>query len=222
MGAKRAVPGRSAPYDELLLNWQKATNPAFAAKQEEKERAAAAATAARAAAAAEKAFKKKQKKAEQAAAAAAAKAAAQVQADADAWEREHGASNASFGLGSKDPNDPDADMFASGAKDAEVDVELSAVLAGLRRSTAAPKATCMPLAARPQSASFVSRSHDLLQYRTLIAHALRGRAVPSISSTSLGAQMGRALNGHPSRSVPGRGPATVNGRATNGTLKGYQ
>lgn len=29
MGAKRAVPGRSRPYDELLLDWNRAHNPNF-------------------------------------------------------------------------------------------------------------------------------------------------------------------------------------------------
>lgn len=37
MGAKRSVPGRSRPYDELLLDWQKANNPAFLAKLERRE-----------------------------------------------------------------------------------------------------------------------------------------------------------------------------------------
>ncbi|CAO1631559.1 unnamed protein product [Sympodiomycopsis kandeliae] len=37
MGAKRAVEGRSRPYDELLLEWQKANNPAFLAKLEKRE-----------------------------------------------------------------------------------------------------------------------------------------------------------------------------------------
>lgn len=222
MGAKRAVPGRSAPYDELLLKWQKATNPAFAAKLEEKERAAAAATAARAAAAEEKALKKKQKKAEQAAAAAAAKAAAQAQADADAWEREHGGTTTTSAPRARDPNDPDADMYASGAKDAEVDAELSSVLAVLRRAATTPRATCLPLAARAQSSSFVTRTHGLIQYRSLIAHALRGRpGVASGPSSSLGAQIGRVLNGHSSRIGLDRGQTPVKGRPTsiNGSLK---
>ena len=42
MGAKRHVPGRSQPYDTLLFEWQKATNPAFVARLEEKERQIAA------------------------------------------------------------------------------------------------------------------------------------------------------------------------------------
>jgi SAGA-associated factor 73 len=37
MGAKRSVPGRSRPYDDLLLEWQKANNPAFLAKLERRE-----------------------------------------------------------------------------------------------------------------------------------------------------------------------------------------
>ena len=42
MGAKRHVQGRSQPYDTLLFEWQKATNPAFVARLEEKERHIAA------------------------------------------------------------------------------------------------------------------------------------------------------------------------------------
>ncbi|PWN43061.1 SCA7-domain-containing protein [Ceraceosorus guamensis] len=42
MRAKREVPGRSQPYDDLLLEWQKAHNPNFVAKLEEKERMLAA------------------------------------------------------------------------------------------------------------------------------------------------------------------------------------
>lgn len=44
MGAKRAVQGRSKPYDELLLDWNRANNPKFVepvkkeSKQERKER----------------------------------------------------------------------------------------------------------------------------------------------------------------------------------------
>lgn len=70
MGAKRAVPGRCKPYDELLLEWQKANNPAFLAKLEKKEEE-------RAKAMEEKRVKKleKKKKKDAAAAAAAANAA---------------------------------------------------------------------------------------------------------------------------------------------------
>lgn len=44
MGAKRAVQGRSRPYDELLLEWNRLNNPNFVepvkreTKQERKER----------------------------------------------------------------------------------------------------------------------------------------------------------------------------------------
>lgn len=42
MGAKRSVQGRSKSYDDLLLEWQKANNPAFLAKLEKKEEEKAA------------------------------------------------------------------------------------------------------------------------------------------------------------------------------------
>lgn len=69
MGAKRSVPGRCKPYDELLLEWQKANNPAFLAKLEKKEEE-------RAKAMEEKRLKKLEKKKKKDAAAAAAAATA--------------------------------------------------------------------------------------------------------------------------------------------------
>ncbi len=179
MGAKRSVEGRSRPYDELLFEWQKATNPAFVAKLEEKERATAAANAAKAAAKAAKTAKKK-RKADAAAAAAAAAGAAVAAAGGDAAaiaaaEKAAYSTKANKSAASA-MEDPDADMYTLGASDADVEHELHIILEALRRANTQPRMSCAPLAVRQPNSDFVARSHRLTQYRGLIQGALRGPA----------------------------------------------
>ena len=182
MGAKRSVQGRSRPYDELLFEWQKATNPSFLAKLEEKERAAAAASAAKAAAAEEKLERKLKKKKAVAAAAQAAGAAvaaaggdaAAVAAAVKAAGKDGTGSNLKSAAATSSAEDPEADMYSQGAGDAEVEQELQAIFAALKKATTQPRMSCVPLAYRKQSSAFVSRSNRMMQYRSLIQGALRG------------------------------------------------
>ncbi|KDN44112.1 SCA7-domain-containing protein [Tilletiaria anomala UBC 951] len=201
MGAKRSVEGRSRPYDELLFEWQKATNPAFVAKLEEKERAAAEAAEQKKLKLEQKAATKKQKKASAAAAAAAAAGAAVAAAGGDAAAiaaaEKAAAKEASSGGSDKTSaaavaaaaaaaaaDDPDADMYTQGAGDSDVEHELHVILEALRRANAQPRMSCAPLAQRSQSSTFSARSHCLMQYRSLIQNALRGHSASVVADRS--------------------------------------
>lgn len=182
MGAKRAVQGRSKPYDELLLEWNRANNPNWvepvkkeskAERKERKEREKAekkrlameAAAAAgvdvnkKAAAALPGGTSKKGKKASAAAAAAAAAvtAAAHVGPTEDAYEN---------------PDDVDSE--------AEVDALVRAVRVAHNRGVIGT-----PLAVPCDTSSwFVARRERLRTCNQLLANALmppRTAAVPVVN-----------------------------------------
>lgn len=154
MGAKRAVEGRSRPYDVLLFEWQKATNPTFVAKLEEKEKATAAAKAA-ATTGAKEGKKKK---------------GGSGGGSGNAADGKNGAgpTNTS-GLGDEDP---EADMYAAGAADAEVDAELFAILTALT----AARERALPLATRGFGGMYVARAKRLRACHELLREGLRGVA----------------------------------------------
>ncbi|PWZ01390.1 SCA7-domain-containing protein [Testicularia cyperi] len=161
MGAKRAVEGRSAPYDTLLFEWQKATNPSFVAKLEEKEKAIAAAKAA-AAAAPPKEKKKKSAK--------------------DSKTKSGGGgSNATLGgaggsAGGTAPGmvvqDDDMDMFDTGADEDQMDQELFTILGAIADAAAKDRTTPLPLASRSFAGGYTSRTKRMRNLRELLREGL--------------------------------------------------
>jgi len=151
MGAKRNVPGRSQPYDTLLFEWQKATNPAFVARLEEKERAIAAA---KAAASASKERKRKG-------------AAGERRTDA-AGDRDLTSTRAE--------RDAVADMYSTGATYQEVDRELFSALHTIHMSAVRDRTTILPLATRSFAGQYTSRAKRFRVLRQFLAQGLSGTA----------------------------------------------
>ncbi|CBQ68032.1 conserved hypothetical protein [Sporisorium reilianum SRZ2] len=147
MGAKRAVEGRSTPYDTLLFEWQKATNPSFVAKLEEKEKAIAAAKAA-AAAAPPKEKKKKTVK--------------------DGKSKSGGAG----GSGGVFIEDDDMDMFDAGADEDQMDQELVSVLGAIAHGASRDRTTPLPLATRSFAGCYTSRAKRMRNLRELLREGL--------------------------------------------------
>ncbi|EST06551.1 SCA7 domain protein [Kalmanozyma brasiliensis GHG001] len=150
MGAKRAVEGRSAGYDALLFEWQKATNPSFVAKLEEKEKAIAAAKAA-AAAAPPKEKKKKSGK------------------DGKGKVISGGVNGAG---GTVFIEDDDMDMFDAGADEDQMDQELVGVLGAIANAASRDRTTPLPLATRSFAGSYTSRAKRMRNLRELLREGL--------------------------------------------------
>lgn len=159
MGAKRAVEGRSAPYDTLLFEWQKATNPSFVAKLEEKEKAIAAAKAAAAAAPPKEKKKKgvKDGKAKSGAAGAGAAGAGPAGTAGGA---------AAF------IEDDDKDMFDAGADEDQMEQELMAVLGSVAHAASRDRTMPLPLATRSFVGSYTSRAKRMRNLRELLREGL--------------------------------------------------
>lgn len=162
MGAKRAVEGRSAPYDTLLFEWQKATNPSFVAKLEEKEKAIAAAKAA-AAAAPPKEKKKKTVK--------------DGKSKAAGGGSGGGAGGASGGGGASGSGgvfieDDDMDMFDAGADEDQMDQELVSVLGSIAHAASRDRTTPLPLATRSFAGCYTSRAKRMRNLRELLREGL--------------------------------------------------
>lgn len=148
MGAKRNVQGRSKPYDELLFEWQKATNPAFVARLEEKERAIAAAKASSHA-------KDKKRKAGQ-------------DRRSDAAERDtpsarQAAENA-------------MDMYMAHASYQDVDREMAQVLQTIHMAATRDRTTILPLATRSLAGQYTTRTKRFRVLRQFLAQGLSGAA----------------------------------------------
>ncbi|CDS00629.1 related to SGF73-SAGA complex subunit [Sporisorium scitamineum] len=159
MGAKRAVEGRSAPYDTLLFEWQKATNPSFVAKLEEKEKAIAAAKAAAAAAPPKEKKKKSVKDGK-------SKSAAGGGGGASGGSGAAGAAGAVF------IEDDDMDMFDAGADDDQMDQELVSVLGSIAHAASRDRTTPLPLATRSFTGCYTSRAKRMRNLRELLREGL--------------------------------------------------
>ncbi|KAK0549798.1 SAGA complex subunit Sgf73 [Tilletia horrida] len=179
MGAKRAVPGRSKPYDELLFEWQKATNPAFLAKLQEKERIMAAAAREREQTRARKLEAKKKKVIVPKKKAGSKLGDGKKKGSKDGaggslkdgtllGDRGEGLDGArSGGLGSGP--DPDADMYTQGASEVDVEVEFESVLEAIRTAAMAPKTMAIPLAVSGRNFGSGAFAHKAMRYRALRA-----------------------------------------------------
>ncbi|PKI82593.1 SAGA complex subunit Sgf73 [Malassezia vespertilionis] len=151
MGAKRNVPGRSQPYDTLLFEWQKATNPAFVARLEEKERAIAAARAA---------SQSKDKK-------------RKVSAN-DRGGRAEGAE------GSVEHRsalvESMTNMYHTNATYQEVDADLFSTLQTIYLSATRDRTTILPLATRRFAGQYTERAKRFRVLRQFLAQGLAGTA----------------------------------------------
>ncbi|SAM60550.1 related to SGF73-SAGA complex subunit [Ustilago bromivora] len=164
MGAKRAVEGRSAPYDTLLFEWQKATNPSFVAKLEEKEKAIAAAKAA-AAAAPPKEKKKKSVKD--------GKSKSGVGGGSGGVGSGGGSGGGAGGAGGGVfIEDDDMDMFDAGADEDQMDQELISVLGSIANAAARDRTAPLPLATRSFAGSYTSRAKRMRNLRELLREGL--------------------------------------------------
>lgn len=158
MGAKRAVEGRSAPYDTLLFEWQKATNPSFVAKLEEKEKAIAAAKAAAAAAPPKEKKKKSSSSAK--------KSAAGAGVGGAGGNAGGGAGGAVF------IEDDDMDMYDAGAGEDAMDQELVEVLRCVAEAGARDRTTPLPMAVRGWAGCYTSRAKRMRNLRELLREGL--------------------------------------------------
>lgn len=179
MGAKRAVPGRSRPYDELLLEWQRVHNPALVAKLEEKERALAASKAAAAERKHRKAMEKKKAAAESSnrangggagkkkltsspSKAGADSAAAMAAAGGDVRQL------------AKMQEDPEADMFVLGFSDDEIDIEIRDLVLAIRAVASSERTRILPLASQAFAGVYTRKAHMLRGCRDLLREGLKG------------------------------------------------
>lgn len=164
MGAKRAVEGRSAPYDALLFEWQKATNPSFVAKLEEKEKAIAAAKAAAAAAPPKEKKKKSAKDGKSKSGAGAGGGGAGGAAGSGAG----GAGGSARVFIEHD----DMDMFDAGADQDQMDQELISVLGSIAHAASRDRTTPLPLATRSFAGCYTSRAKRMRNLRELLREGL--------------------------------------------------
>ena len=146
MGAKRNVPGRTQPYDTLLFEWQKATNPAFVARLEEKERAIAAARTS--AGAREKKRRTGERRAD----------------DGDGAAPPARADEAH------------TDMYADGATYAAVDDALGAALATIQRAATHDRTHVLPLATRSTAGMYTLRVRRYRMLRSVLTQGLSAAA----------------------------------------------
>jgi SAGA-associated factor 73 len=168
MGAKRAVQGRSRPYDELLLDWQKIHNPALVAKLEERERAVAASKAAAAERKTRKALEKKKKMRLRDASAAMAENGVGGHRSKDSAQQN--AANAAL---LKIQEDPQSDMFALGFTEEEVDMEIKDLLVAIRSARNSERTRILPLASQSFAGLYTRKSHTLRGCRELLREGLR-------------------------------------------------
>lgn len=176
MGAKRAVPGRSRPYDELLLDWQRIHNPQLIAKLEEKERAVAASKAAAAERKHRKALEKKRKKL--------LRAGVTVGPDGQSLTNDltMQATDGSRNALAKSYDDLSTDMFTLGYTDEDVDREISDLLLAIQTVVHSDRTRILPMAQRNGSGLYTRRSHTLRSMRDLFRDGLQGASRTSASS----------------------------------------
>lgn len=153
MGAKRNVPGRSQPYDTLLFEWQKATNPAFVARLEEKERQIAALKAT------SQANKEKKRKTAQEKRGAAA---------------ESGGAGADAGGGARTQHT--ANMYMAGATFQDVDRALCVSLEAVHSAATRERTHILPMATRSLAGQYTVRTKRCRVLRQFLAQGLAGTA----------------------------------------------
>lgn len=180
MGAKRAVEGRSRPYDELLLDWQKIHNPALVAKLEERERVVAASKAAAAERKTRKLLEKKKKMRLRDISAAAALAAGGE--GAHHRNKDSAAQNAANAALLKIQEDPQSDMFALGFSEEEVDLEIKDLLMAIRSARNNERTKILPLAQQSFAGLYTRKSHTLRGCRELLREGLRKTSKHSFSA----------------------------------------
>lgn len=173
MGAKRAVPGRCKPYDELLLEWQRIHNPALVAKLEEKERALAAAKAAAAERKQRKLLEKKKKKLARAGMTLGPDGQAVPMSNAE--QAEQSKVNSAVAA-QKRQEDPNSDMYTLGFNDEEVDTEFTELVSAIRAAVENERTRILPLAQRSFAGVYTHRSHTLRSCRELLREGLRSAA----------------------------------------------
>lgn len=149
MGAKRNVPGRSQPYDVLLFEWQKATNPAFVARLEEKERAIAASRS--------MSGKEKKRKAT------GERSRFDAQEDAPPVPAVRN-------------DELLADMYTEGSTYAAVDEALASTLTTIQRATSHDRTHVLPLATRSYAGMYTLRIRRYRMLRSLLTQGLSGAA----------------------------------------------
>lgn len=171
MGAKRAVPGRSRPYDELLLEWQRIHNPALVAKLEERERAVAASKAAAAERKNRKALEKRKKIRSRDASAATAEGGMAV-----SRAKEGGGPSATNGTALKIQEDPQSDMFSLGFSEEDVDVEIKELIMAIRSASNNERTKILPLAQHSFAGLYTRKLHTLRSCRELLREGLRNSA----------------------------------------------
>ncbi|WFD34303.1 SAGA complex subunit Sgf73 [Malassezia cuniculi] len=151
MGAKRNVPGRSQPYDTLLFEWQKATNPAFVARLEEKERAIAAQRSG-------SGGKEKKRK-----------------TAGDRLRNDGGDGDMTPAQASRN-DEMLADMYSEGSTYAAVDEALASTLATIQRATTYDRTHVLPLATRSYAGMYTLRIRRYRMLRSLLTQGLSGSA----------------------------------------------
>jgi SAGA-associated factor 73 len=177
MGAKRSVQGRSRPYDELLLEWQKIHNPALVAKIEERERAVAASKAAAAERKSRKALEKKKRiRSRDESAMTADGTNGGSGGTSGTRNKESSQQNAANLALLKIQEDPLSDMFSLGFSEEEIDVEIKDLVAAIRSATNNERTKILPLAQRSFSGLYTRKSHTLRGCRELLREGLRSNS----------------------------------------------
>lgn len=147
MGAKRNVAGRSQPYDTLLFEWQKATNPAFVARLEEKERAIAAA----------KSSNPKDRK---------RKASGHGDRQRDALSEQNSVRAVDGGN----------DMYMANASYQEVGRDMVSTLHTIHKFATRDRTTILPMAVRGFPGQYTTRAKRFRSLRQFLAQGLSGTA----------------------------------------------
>ena len=183
MGAKRSVPGRSRPYDELLLEWQKVHNPALVAKLEERERAVAASRAAAAERKSRKALEKRKKLRIRDQSAATADGNGAGAGGVGGSSRKDGSAHNAASLAQiKIQEDPHSDMFALGFSEDDVDVEIRDLIAAIQTASRSERTKILPLAQQSFAGIYTRRSHSFRSCRELLREGLRNGNKHTVAS----------------------------------------
>lgn len=177
MGAKRSVQGRSRPYDELLLEWQKIHNPALVAKLEERERAVAASKAAAAERKTRKALEKRKKIRHR-------NASTTTVGGVNNSRNKNSSSNAANLALLKFQEDPNSDMFSLGFSEEEVDIEIKELIMAIQTARNNERTKILPLAQESFAGLYTRKSHILRGCRELLREGLRNANSNTINSSS--------------------------------------
>lgn len=199
MGAKRSVEGRSKSYDELLLEWQKANNPAFLAKLEKREEERAKALEEKRV---KKLEKKKKKDARRLAASGGANGTAggaggvggAMNAAGGSGRGLSGATGNLGGLQGDEFDGPSTDLYALGMEDSEVELELQALLTAVRNHTRDERLAPVPVAPRrTYHGLFTSQAKRMLLLRQAFSGAGGSNSANIGSSSSASTTGGSAV-----------------------------